>query len=166
MGGAIPKEFIPAVSKGVKEAAETGVLAGYPVVDLKIALYDGSYHDVDSSEVAFKIAGSLAFKEAVKKAHLILLEPIMKLEVVTPEEFMGTIVGDLSSKRAKIEGTEIRGNVKVVKAQVSLAEMFGYATALRSMTQGRASFNMEPSHYEEVPTAIAQNLVKHTTAQN
>ena len=166
VGGAIPKEFIPAVSKGVKEAAETGVLAGYPVVDLKIALYDGSYHDVDSSEVAFKIAGSLAFKEAVKKAHLILLEPIMKLEVVTPEEFMGTIVGDLSSKRAKIEGTEIRGNVKVVKAQVSLAEMFGYATALRSMTQGRASFNMEPSHYEEVPTAIAQNLVKHTTAQN
>ena len=166
VGGTIPKEFIPAVSKGVKEAAETGVLAGYPIVDLKIALYDGSYHDVDSSEVAFKIAGSLAFKEAVKKAHLILLEPIMKLEVVTPEEFMGTIVGDLSSKRAKIEGTEIRGNVKVVKAQVSLAEMFGYATALRSMTQGRASFNMEPSHYEEVPTAIAQNLVKHTTAQN
>ncbi len=166
VGGAIPKEFIPAVSKGVKEAAETGVLAGYPIVDLKIALYDGSYHDVDSSEVAFKIAGSLAFKEAVKKAHLILLEPIMKLEVVTPEEFMGTIVGDLSSKRAKIEGTEIRGNVKVVKAQVSLAEMFGYATALRSMTQGRASFSMEPSHYEEVPTQIAQNLVKNPTAQN
>jgi len=160
VGGAIPREFIPAIEKGVKEAADSGVLAGYPMVDLKAAVYDGTYHDVDSSEVAFKIAGSLAFKEATKKAELVLLEPIMKIEVIAPEEFMGEVIGDLSSKRAKISSTESRGNARVIKALVPLAEMFGYATTLRSLTSGRAAFNMEPSHYEEVPASIAATLVQ------
>lgn len=160
VGGAIPKEFIPAVEKGVIEAEESGILAGYPMVDLKVALYDGSYHEVDSSEIAFKIAASMALKEAAKKADPVLLEPIMKLEVVTPEEFMGDVIGDLSSKRARIEATEQRGNARVVKTLVPLAEMFGYATALRSLTSGRASFNMEPSHYEEVPANISAKLVE------
>jgi len=160
VGGAIPREFIPAVEKGVKEAMDNGVLAGYPIVDLKAAVYDGSYHEVDSSEVAFKIAGSMAFKEAVKRGAPVLLEPIMKIEVITPEEFMGEVIGDLSSKRAKIEATEQRGNARVVKAEVPLAEIFGYATTLRSLTSGRAAFNMEPSHYEEVPTNIANQLAE------
>lgn len=163
VGGAIPREFIPAIGKGVKEAGDNGVIAGYPMVDYKAAVYDGTFHEVDSSEVAFKIAGSLAFKDAVKRADPVILEPIMKIEVTTPEEFMGDVIGDLSSKRARIEASEPRGNAKVIRALVPLAEVFGYATTLRSLTSGRASFNMEPSHYEEVPANIAANLVSKSS---
>ncbi len=159
VGGAIPREFIPAVGKGVKEAADNGVIAGYPMVDYKAAVYDGTFHEVDSSEIAFKIAGSLAFKEAVKRSDPFLLEPIMKIEVATPEEFMGEVIGDLSSKRARIEASDQLGNTRIIKALVPLAEIFGYATTLRSLSSGRASFNIEPSHYEEVPTNIAQKLM-------
>ena len=162
-GGIIPQEYIPAVGKGVKEAMDKGVLAGYPLVDLKATLYDGSYHEVDSSEIAFKIAGSIALQEAVKRAKLILLEPIMKLEVVTPEEFMGEVIGDLNSKRGKIEKMEDRGQgislVKVIDTRVPLAGMFGYATQLRSMTQGRATFTMEFDHYAEVPKNVAEGII-------
>lgn len=160
VGGAIPREYIPAVEKGIREAAETGVIAGYPVVDIKVSLKDGSYHDVDSSENAFKISASGAFKEAQRKAKPYLLEPIMDVEVTTPEDFMGDVMGNLSSRRGKIEGTEQRGTATVVRAKVPLAEMFGYATDLRGMTQGRAGFNMEPSHYEEVPQSIADEVAK------
>jgi elongation factor G len=159
VGGSIPREFIPAVEKGVKEALENGVIAGYPLVDMKVALYDGSFHDVDSSEIAFKIAGSMALQSAVKQADPILLEPIMKVEVSTPEEFMGEIIGDLSSKRSQIQGTNKRGKVVIVTAQVPLAELTSYVTVLRSMTQGRASFYMEPSHYEEVPQNVAAAII-------
>jgi elongation factor G len=162
-GGIIPQEFIPAVGKGVKEAMDKGVLAGYPLVDLKVTLYDGSYHDVDSSEAAFKIAGSIALQGAVKQADLVLLEPIMKLETVTPEQFMGDVIGDLSAKRGKIEKMEDRGEgisqTKVIDAQVPLASMFGYATQLRSMTQGRATFTMEFGHYAEVPKNVAEEII-------
>jgi elongation factor G len=147
------------VEKGVKEALENGVIAGYPLVDMKVALYDGSFHDVDSSEIAFKIAGSMALQSAVKQADPILLEPIMKVEVSTPEEFMGEIIGDLSSKRSQIQGTNKRGKVVIVTAQVPLAELTSYVTVLRSMTQGRASFYMEPSHYEEVPQNVAAAII-------
>ena len=163
VGGSIPREFIPAVGKGIKEAQDSGILAGYPVVDVKAAVYDGSYHDVDSSEIAFKIAGSMAFKEAVKRADPILIEPIMKIEVTTPEEFMGEIIGDLSSKRAQIESSEQSGNSRVIKALVPLSDIFGYATILRSLSSGRAAFNLEPSHYEEVPTNIAAKLTDKKT---
>lgn len=159
VGGAIPREFIAPIEKGVKEAMDNGVLAGYPMVDMKVAVYDGSYHDVDSSEFSFKIAGSMALKDATKKADPVLLEPIMKVEVTTPEDFLGEVIGDLSSKRAQIEGSEARGNVRVVKAQVPLAEMFGYVTTLRSMSQGRASSNMEPSHYQEAPNSVANSII-------
>jgi len=138
---------------------DTGILAGYPMVDMKVALYDGSYHDVDSSDIAFKIAGSMALDEASRGADLILLEPIMKVEVTVPEEFMGDVIGDLSAKRAQIHGSEHRGNSVVVTAQVPLAEMSGYVTTLRSMSQGRGSAYMEPSHYEEVPQNIAAKIV-------
>jgi elongation factor G len=162
-GGIIPKEFIPAVEKGVKEAMDKGILAGYPVVDTKVTLYDGSYHEVDSSEVAFKIAGSAAFQEAAKKASPVLLEPIMKIEVITPEEFMGEVVGDLNSKRVQIKEMKERGQgatkVKVIDGLVPLAEMFGYATQLRSMTQGRASYTMEFSHYAQVPKNIEEEII-------
>ncbi|MFZ5424682.1 MAG: elongation factor G [Patescibacteria group bacterium] len=161
-GGSIPREYIPAVEKGIREASESGVVAGYPVVDVKVTLTDGSYHDVDSSEMAFKIAASGAFKEAQKKAGSYLLEPIMHVEVSTPEEFMGDVMGNLSSKRGKIEGNESRGQAVVISAKVPLAEMFGYATELRGMTQGRAGFTMEPSHYEEVPANIAAEISKKT----
>ncbi len=157
-GGSIPKEYIPAVEKGIKEALESGAVAGYPVVDVQVNLIDGSYHEVDSSEMAFKIAASEAFREAQKKASPYLLEPIMRVEVTTPEEFLGDVIGNLSGKRGKIGGTEQRGRVMVVHAEVPLAEMFGYATVLRGMTQGRASFAMEPSHYEEVPANIAEEI--------
>ncbi|MBD3366078.1 elongation factor G [candidate division WWE3 bacterium] len=157
-GGAIPKEFIPGVEKGIKEAMESGVVAGYPVVDVKVNLVDGSFHEVDSSEMAFKIAASEAFKKAQRKANPHLLEPIMDVEVITPDEFMGDVIGNLSGKRGKIEGTEKRGQATVVKAEVPLAEMFGYATVLRGMTQGRASFTMEPSHYAEVPSNVADEI--------
>lgn len=159
-GTAIPSEFIPAIEKGVKEAMEKGVLAGYPLVDISVAVYDGSFHEVDSSEIAFKIAGSVALQEAVKRADLTLLEPIMKMEVTTPEEFMGEVIGDLSAKRSQILGTEIRGKVRVIKALVPLAEVRGYATMLRSMTQGRASFYMEPSHYAETPAQITEKIIE------
>jgi len=159
-GGAIPREFIPAVQKGVREAMENGVLAGFPLVDMQVTLYDGTYHEVDSSEIAFKIAGSAALQTAVKQANLVLLEPVMKLEVTTPEEFMGEVIGDLSSKRAQILGTKTRGKVRIITALVPLAEMPRYATIIRSMTQGRASFYMEPSHYDEVPSNITEEIVE------
>jgi len=159
-GGIIPQEFIPAVEKGVKEAMDKGVVAGYPMVDLAATLYDGSFHEVDSSEVAFKIAGSMAFQAAAKKAKPVILEPIMKLEVVVPEEFFGDIIGDLSARRGKIEETKDRLQMKVIDAKVPLAEMFGYATSLRSLTEGRGTFTMEFDHYEEVPQNIAQEIIE------
>ncbi len=162
-GGAIPAEFITSVEKGVKESMENGVLLGYPVVDLKATLYDGSYHDVDSSDVAFKIAASMAFQSAAKKADLSLLEPIMKVEVTTPSEYMGDVIGDLSSKRAQIMGTEEKSRATIIMAMVPLAELSGYATALRSMSKGRASYYMEPSHYEEVPSNIVQAMLAKST---
>jgi elongation factor G len=161
-GGVIPMEFIPAVEKGVKEAMETGILAGYPMVDIKVTLYDGSYHEVDSSEAAFKIAGSMAFKEACHQAKPSILEPVMKVEVITPEEFMGDVVGDLNAKRGQIEEMQDRGEgsaaVKVIKAQVPLASLFGYATQLRSMSQGRANYAMEFDHYAQVPANVAEEI--------
>jgi len=159
-GGVIPSEYIPAIKKGVKEAMDRGVLAGYPFVDAKITLYDGSYHEVDSSEAAFKMAGSFALQEAARRADLVLLEPIMQLEVVVPIEFLGDITGDLNSKRARIEKIDDRINVKVIDAKVPLSEMFGYATTLRSMTQGRGTFTMEFSHYEEVPKNVALTIIE------
>ncbi len=165
VGGIIPKEYIPAVEKGIKEAMEGGVLAGYPVTDVKVTLFDGSYHEVDSSEMAFKIAGSMAFKEGAKKASLVLLEPVMDVEVVTPEEYMGDVIGDLNSRRGKIQSMEKRGNSQVIKATVPLAEMFGYATDLRSKTQGRATYTMQFSHYEEVPKTITESIVAKVKGQ-
>ena len=159
VGGVIPKEFIKPVDQGIKEAMEGGVLAGYEMVDVKATLYDGSYHDVDSNEIAFKIAGSMAFKEAARKASPVLLEPVMSVEVVVPEEYMGTIIGDLSSRRGRIEGIEHRAGSQVIKAMVPLAEMFGYATNMRSNTQGRATFSMHFSRYEEAPRAVAEEIV-------
>jgi len=159
VGGSIPREFIPAIAKGVKEALENGVIAGYPLVDMKVFVTDGSYHEVDSSEIAFKIAGSKALQAAVKAAGPVLLEPIMKVEVSTPEAFMGEIIGDLSSKRAQILGTNKRGKITVITALVPLAELTQYVTVIRSMTQGRASFYMEPSHYQEVPKNITEAII-------
>jgi len=159
-GGIIPKEFIPAVEKGVKEAMEKGIVAGYPLVDVEVTLYDGSFHEVDSSEIAFKIAGAIALQDACKKAKPVILEPIMKLEVVVPEEFFGDTIGDLSARRGKIEETKDRLNLKVISAKVPLAEMFGYATGLRSLTEGRGTFTMEFDHYEEVPQNIAQEIIE------
>ncbi len=161
VGGAIPREYIPAVEKGVKEAAESGIIAGYPFVDFQVTLIDGSYHEVDSSEMAFKMATIEAMREGQQKADTFLLEPIMRVEVIVPEDFMGDVIGDISSKRGKIESTEQRGNARIIEAKVPLAEMFGYATELRGMTQGRGSFTMEPSHYEEVPSSIAEGLAKN-----
>ena len=158
-GGTIPREFIPAVEKGIKEAMDKGVVAGYPIVDLACALYDGSFHEVDSSEMAFKIAGSMAFQAAAKKSKPILLEPIMKLEVVIPSEFFGDVIGDLSARRGRIEETKDRLQMKVIDAKVPLSEMFGYATQLRSLTEGRGTFTMEFDRYEEVPSNIAQEIV-------
>ena len=160
VGGAIPREFIAPIEKGVIEKEDTGILAGYPVTDIKVAVYDGSFHDVDSSEVAFKIAASLGLSEACKKADMILLEPIMKVEVTTPEEFLGEIIGDLSSKRAQILSSETRGNARVILALVPLAEMHGYATAIRSMSQGRATYYMEADHYETVPQNVTQKIIE------
>jgi len=157
-GGTVPREYIPAVEKGIREAADTGVVAGYPVIDVVVKLYDGSYHEVDSSEMAFKIAGSMAFKDAVHKAKPIILEPLMKVEVVVPEDFMGSVMGNLSSRRGKIMGTELRGAMQAIRAEVPLSEMFGYATELRSMTEGRGSFTMEFSHYSPLPQALVEGL--------
>ena len=159
VGGAIPREFIPAVDKGCKEQMEAGVIAGYPLVNVKISLYDGSFHDVDSSEVAFKVAGSMALKEGAQKADPVILEPIMSIEVVTPEEYMGDIVGDLSRRRGVIHGMEDGPSGKVVSGEVPLAEMFGYATDIRSASQGRATFTMEPLKYSEVPSNVAEAII-------
>jgi elongation factor G len=161
VGGTVPREFVPAVDKGIREACETGVIAGYPVVDVKITLTDGSYHDVDSSEMAFKIAGSIGFKEGFKKAHPVLLEPIMKVEVVTPEEYSGDVIGDLSRRRGQILGMEEGPSGKAIAADVPLSEMFGYATTVRSMSQGRATFTMEFGRYAEVPPGIADGIMKN-----
>ncbi len=159
MGGSIPREYIPSVDAGIQEAMNSGVLAGYPVVDIKVALTDGSYHEVDSSDMAFKIAGSLAFKSAAQKAHPVLLEPMMAVEVVTPAVFMGDVMGDLSSRRGHIDGMEPRGNAQVINATVPLSTMFGYATDVRSTTQGRATYTMQFKHYAEVPASIATELI-------
>ncbi|MBH1989507.1 MAG: elongation factor G [Myxococcaceae bacterium] len=159
VGGAVPKEYIPAIKKGSEEALTSGIQAGYPVVDIKITLFDGSYHDVDSNEMAFKIAASMAFKEGAKKAGPIILEPVMKTEVITPEEWMGDVIGDLNSRRGRITGMTERSGMKVVEGNVPLAEMFGYANDLRSRTQGRATYTMEFSHYEQVPNNLAQEIV-------
>jgi elongation factor G len=158
-GGSIPNEYIPAVRKGIREAMERGVLAGYPIVDLSVDLYDGSYHDVDSSEIAFKIAGSMALQDAVKQAKAVILEPIMKLEVVTPEKFMGDVMGNINSKRGQVESMGDRGEAKVITAKVPLSEMFGYTTQLRSMTEGRANSTMEFSHYAVVPKNVEADIV-------
>jgi len=160
VGGVVPKEYIPAVDKGVQEQMQNGVLAGYPVVDVRVALYDGSYHDVDSSEMAFKIAGSMAFKEGAAKADPVLLEPIMKVEIVTPDEYMGDVNGDLNRRRGVLQGMEEGPAGKIIKAEVPLAEMFGYATDLRSMSQGRATYSMEFGHYAEVPNNVAEAVIK------
>ena len=159
VGGVIPKEYIPAVQNGVEEAMINGILGGYNVIDVKVTLYDGSYHEVDSSEMAFKIAASMAFKEAMKKANPVLLEPIMKVEVTVPEEYMGDVIGDINSRRGKIEGMEARMGAQVIKSYVPLAEMFGYATDLRSKTQGRGVYSMEMSHFEEIPKNIAEKVL-------
>jgi elongation factor G len=159
VGGAVPREYVPAVEKGIKEAMETGIMAGYPMVDVKVYLTDGSYHEVDSSEMAFKIAGSMGFKEACRKAKPALLEPVMDVEVVTPEEYMGAIVGDLNSRRGRIVSMEARGTSQVIRANVPLATMFGYATEMRSMTQGRATYTMQFARYEEVPVAISEEIM-------
>lgn len=159
VGGAIPKEYIPAVDAGIQGALQTGILAGYPVVDVKVELYDGSYHEVDSSEMAFKIAGSMAIKEALRKAGSIILEPIMKVVVITPEDYMGDVIGDLNSRRGQIQGMEPRNGSEEITAMVPLSEMFGYATDLRSRTQGRGQYSMEPSHYIEVPKSIAESIM-------
>ncbi|HYK60264.1 MAG TPA: elongation factor G, partial [Bryobacteraceae bacterium] len=158
VGGSIPKEFIPAVQKGVAEAMEHGVLAGYPISNVKVTVFDGAYHDVDSSEMAFKICGSICFKEAARKAKPVLLEPVMRIEVVVPDEYMGPVNGDLISRRGRLEGTEILGSTQIIKAMVPLSEMFGYATELRSRTQGRGAFTMHFGQYEEVPKNIAEEI--------
>ncbi|HOF87659.1 MAG TPA: elongation factor G, partial [Armatimonadota bacterium] len=160
VGGVVPKEYIPAVESGMREAMDTGVLGGYPVIDLKASLYDGSYHDVDSDEMSFKFAGSIAFKEAMRRAKPTLLEPIMKVEVICPEVNIGDILGDLSARRAHIDGVEPQpGGVQAIRAKVPLAEMFGYATVVRSLSQGRAEYTMEPSHYQEVPRSLADAVL-------
>ena len=163
VGGAIPKEFIGPAEEGIKGAMQSGVLAGYNVVDVKVTLEDGSYHEVDSSEMAFKIAGSMAFKDAMKKAAPILMEPIMKVAVIIPEEYMGDVIGDLNSRRGMILGMETRSGATQVNANVPLSSMFGYATDLRSRTQGRGQYSMEPSHYAEVPKSIAEGIISSRT---
>jgi elongation factor G len=164
-GGTIPSEFIPSVEAGIEEALQSGVKAGYPMVDVRVELVDGSYHDVDSSEMAFKVAGSMAVQEAARKAKPVLLEPVMSVEVVTPEEFLGDVIGDLSRRRGKVQGQEQRGNALAVQAFVPLGEMFGYATDVRSSTQGRASYTMQFERYEEVPKNIEDEIVEHRSGE-
>jgi elongation factor G len=160
VGGSIPKEYIKPVEQGIVEAMRNGVLAGYPVEDIKVKLFDGSFHDVDSSEMAFKVAGSMAFKEGARKADPVILEPVMAVEVVTPEEYMGDVIGDLNSRRGKIEGMNPRKDAQVITAAVPLSEMFGYSTILRSMTQGRAIYSMEISHYDETPKSVSEQIIE------
>jgi elongation factor G len=164
-GGSIPREYIPAIEKGAREAMDRGAIAGFPLINIKVTVFDGSYHDVDSNEAAFKMAGSMAFQEAVRNAKPVLLEPMMKVEAVTPDEFMGSVVGDLNGKRGQIQEMGDRGNIKFVKALVPLAEMFGYSTSLRSMTQGRASYSMEFGQYMEVPTNVQKTIVEARTGK-
>jgi elongation factor G len=159
VGGAIPREYIPAVENGVKEALNTGPLAGYPAIDVRVTLFDGSYHDVDSSEIAFKIAGSMAFKDGFMKSKPVLLEPLMKVEVVVPEQYMGDVIGDLNSRRGRIEGMEAQSGIQTIKSKVPLANMFGYSTAVRSLTQGRGTYTMEFCEYVEVPKNLADEIV-------
>ena len=166
VGGVIPREYIGPVEQGMKEALENGVLAGYPVIDVKVELIDGSYHDVDSNEMAFKIAGSMAIKEGVKRAKPVLLEPIMDVEVVTPSDYMGDIMGDLSSRRGKVGGMTERAGAQVIGASVPLSEMFGYSTNLRSMSQGRAVYTMQFAHYEEVPRSKAEEIMASTGSKD
>jgi elongation factor G len=163
-GGSIPTEFIPAVEKGIEEAMDNGPRAGYPMVDVRVTLTDGKYHETDSSEIAFKVAGSLALKEAAKRAKPVLLEPVFAVEVVTPEEFMGDVIGDLNRRRGQVSGMEQRGNAQVITAHVPLAEMFGYATDVRSTTQGRATYTMQFERYEEVPPNIAEKVIGEQVA--
>jgi elongation factor G len=158
VGGAIPREYVPAVEQGIREALETGILANYPVIDVKVELVDGQYHPVDSSELAFKMAGSLGIQEAMKRARSVLLEPVMKVEVATPDEFFGDVLSDISSRRGQVTDVDHRGHLRVITAHVPLAETFGYATGLRSITQGRASYTMEFDHYQEVPASIADQV--------
>ena len=165
VGGVVPREYIPAVQAGLEDSMDNGVIAGYPLIDIKAKLYDGSYHDVDSSEMAFKIAASMALKNAAKKCNPVLLEPLMKVEVVIPEEYLGDIMGDITSRRGRVEGMEARGNAQVVKAFVPLAEMFGYATSLRSNTQGRGTYSMQFDHYEEVPKSISEEIIKKNSGE-
>jgi elongation factor G len=160
VGGVVPREYIPVTDKGLQEAMESGILAGYPMIDVKATLFDGSYHDVDSSEMAFKIAASMALKEAKKKCNPVLLEPIMLVEVVTPDEYIGTVIGDISTRRGRIDGQEARGKSQCVRSFVPLSEMFGYATALRSNTQGRGNFTMQFDHYDECPRNVAEAVMK------
>ena len=165
VGGVIPKEYIPAVNQGIEGAMKNGILAGYPIEDVKVTLTYGSYHDVDSNEMAFKIAGSMAFKDAAKKANPTILEPMMGLEVVVPDDYLGSVMGDITSRRGNLKGTDSRNDAQVVTADVPLAEMFGYATELRSMTQGRAVFTMQFSHYQQAPTFVREQIVEKFTAK-
>jgi elongation factor G len=158
VGGSIPREYIPAVDAGIRDAMNNGVLAGYPVLDFRVTLLDGSYHEVDSSEMAFKIAGSMAFKDACRKADPAILEPIMRVDVVVPEDYMGDVIGDINARRGRIEGMEPRNNMQIIRSLVPLSEMFGYATQLRSRTQGRGTFTMQFAHYEEVPKSVADKI--------
>jgi elongation factor G len=166
-GGSVPREYIPAVQKGIKDTLPNGVLAGFPVVDVKVTLFDGSYHEVDSNENAFKMAGSIAFKEGMRRASPTLLEPIMSVEVETPEDFMGNVVGDLNSRRGVIQGMEdMAGGGKAIRAEVPLAEMFGYSTTLRSLSQGRATYSMEFKHYSEAPKNVAEAIINNYTGKD
>jgi elongation factor G len=165
VGGVVPREYWNAIEAGVREACESGIVAGYPTIDVHIRLVDGSYHDVDSSEMAFKIAGSMAYKDAAKKADPVLLEPIMKVEVVVPEEYMGDVIGDLNSRRGQVEGMDRRGNSQVIRSMVPLGEMFGYATDLRSRTQGRGVYTMQFETYQEVPKNVAESVMKARAAR-
>ena len=159
VGGSVPKEYVQPIDNGIREASQSGILAGYPVIDFKIRLIDGSYHEVDSSEMAFKIAGSMAFKNAMQKADPVILEPMMKVEVTVPEEYMGDVMGDVSSRRGRIEGMEPRNGAQIIRGFVPLSEMFGYATSLRSRTQGRGTYSMEFDHFEEVPKSIQEQII-------
>ena len=159
VGGVIPREYINPIGAGIQEALQNGILAGYPVLDIRATVYDGSYHDVDSSEMAFKIAGSMAFKAGALKADPAIIEPVMKVEVTVPEDYMGDVIGDISSRRGRIEGMEARGNAQIIRGFVPLSEMFGYSTDLRSATQGRGTYTMQTDHYEEVPKSIAEGII-------
>nr|MCR4819276.1 elongation factor G [Fretibacterium sp.] len=160
VGGVVPKEYVAAVQKGLEEAIQSGILGGYPVIGIKVALVDGSYHEVDSSEMAFKIAASMGFKEAMKKAGPVLMEPIMAVEVVTPEDYVGDVIGDLSSRRGRIEGMDMRANARIIRAYVPLVSMFGYATDLRSRTSGRANYSMQFDHYEQTPAEVSEKVLQ------